>query len=76
MLKLRKGIRLESLGLPFKKALVRAAEMGADAVEINARTEVRPADLSRTGVRQIKKLLTDFKISTKEEKNMAYLRHL
>ena len=63
VLKLRKGIRLESLGLPFKKALVRAAEMGADAVEINARTEIRPADLSRTGVRQIKKLLTDYQLS-------------
>lgn len=63
MLKLRKSIRLESLGLPFKKALAVAAELGAEGVEINSRTEVRPSELSRTGVRQIKKLLNDYRLS-------------
>lgn len=62
MLKLRKGIRLESLNLPFKKALALAAEMGADGVEINARSEVKPRELSRTGERQIKKMLDDFQL--------------
>ena len=59
MLQLKKGIRLESLRQPFKKALQSAAEMGANGIEINARTEVRPAELTRTGVRQIKKMLSD-----------------
>lgn len=63
MLKLRKGIRLESLGLPFKKALATAAGLGVSAIEINALTEVRPAELSRTGVRQIKKLLEDYQLA-------------
>lgn len=63
MLKLHKGIRLESFGLPFKTALTRAAELGAGAIEINALTEVRPAELSRTGVRQIKKLLNDYQLA-------------
>lgn len=62
MLKLRKGIRLESLGLPFRQALEAAARLGADGIEINARTEIRPAELTRTGVRQIKKMLDDYQL--------------
>ncbi len=62
MLKLRRGVRLESLGLPFRRALEAASRLGADGVEINARTEVRPAELTRTGVRQIKKFLDDARL--------------
>lgn len=62
LLKLRKGIRLESLGLPFRQALEVAARLGADGIEINARTEIRPSELTRTGVRQIKKMLDDYKL--------------
>lgn len=63
LLKLRKAIRLESLGLPFKKALPVAAELGVEGIEINSRTEVRPAELSRTGVRQVRKMLEDFRLT-------------
>ena len=59
MLQLKKGIRLESLRLPFRRSLEVAAELGAEGVEINARTELRPAELSRTGVRHLKKMLAD-----------------
>ena len=59
MLHLKVGIQLASLRQPFKKALDLAAELGADAIEIDARTEVLPAGLSRTAVRQIRKLLED-----------------
>ena len=62
MLKLKKGLCLESLRQPLKKALVTAAGIGADGVEINARTELRPADLSRTGVRHLKKMLGDLNL--------------
>ncbi len=62
MLQLKKGIRLESLRLPFRKALEVAAELGAEGVEINARTELRPAELSRTGVRHLKKMLGDLNL--------------
>ena len=62
MLQLKKGIKLESLRLPFKKALAVAAEIGADGVEINARTELKPAELSRTGVRHLKKMLADLNL--------------
>ena len=63
MLQLKKGIKLESLRLPFKKALLAAAEIGADGVEINARRELRPEELSRTGVRHLKKMLADLNLS-------------
>ena len=63
MLKLKTCIRTELLRLPFRKALVMAAEMGVDGVEINARTEIKPSELSQTGIRHIKKLLEDHRLS-------------
>lgn len=62
MLELKRGISLESLRLPFRPALEAAAQLGAQAVEINARTMLRPQDLSRTGVRQVRKWLDDFRL--------------
>ncbi|MEM9410597.1 MAG: sugar phosphate isomerase/epimerase family protein [Planctomycetota bacterium] len=62
MLQLKKGIRLECLRLPLKKALAVAAEMGADGVEINGRRDLRPNELSRTGVRHLKKMLSDLNL--------------
>ena len=62
MLQLRKSVSLESLKLPFRQALAAAAEIGAEAVEINARTMLRPQELSRTGVRQIRKWLGDYSL--------------
>ncbi len=62
MLQLKKGIKLESLRLPFRKSLEVAAQLGAEGVEINARTEIRPDELSRTGVRHLKKMLGDLNL--------------
>ena len=62
MLQLKKGIKLESLRLPFKKGLEAAARIGADGVEINARSELKPSELSRTGVRHLKKMLADLNL--------------
>lgn len=62
MLQLKKGIKLESLRLPLKKALETAASIGAEGVEINARSELKPAELSRTGVRHLKKMLGDLNL--------------
>ncbi|WP_417748343.1 sugar phosphate isomerase/epimerase family protein [Rosistilla oblonga] len=39
-----------------------AAKMGAGAVEIDARTELRPAELTDTGVRQFRKMLDDLNL--------------
>ena len=53
------GIQLSSLRQPFKKALHTAARLGARGVEIDARSEIRPDQLSQTGLRQIRKMLED-----------------
>ena len=63
MLQLKLGIQLESLKLPFRQALQAAAELGVQAVEINARSELRPDELTRTGVRHVRKLLADLNLT-------------
>lgn len=63
MLKLKKSIFLDTLRQPFKTAIVTAAKLGADAVEINGLTEIKAEELSRTGVRHIRKLLADLQLS-------------
>ena len=63
MPQLRTAVKLSSLGLPFKKALPIVAEMGAAAVEIDARGEFNPQSVSGTGFRQIRKWLDDFNLS-------------
>lgn len=62
MLQIKVGVQLASLRLPLKKALLTAAQMGADAVEIDLRTELRPEELSRTGIRQVRKMLDDLNL--------------
>jgi sugar phosphate isomerase/epimerase len=62
VLQIKIGVQLASLRLPLKKALLTAAQMGADAVEIDLRTELRPEELSRTGIRQVRKMLDDLNL--------------
>jgi sugar phosphate isomerase/epimerase len=56
------GVHLASLRMPFKKALHTAAELGAQGVEIDARAETRPRNISRTGLRQLRKMLDDLNL--------------
>lgn len=55
----RIGIQLASLRMPFKQALLTAGSLGAKSVEIDARTELRPEEITATGVRQVRKMLAD-----------------
>lgn len=48
--------------MPLKKALLTAAKLGAQGVEIDVRTDVRPEELSDTGRRQLRKLLDDLNL--------------
>jgi sugar phosphate isomerase/epimerase len=59
---LKIGIEAADLGVPLKRALHLAAEFGADAVAIDARGEVSPSRLSRTGLRQFRKMLEDLRL--------------
>jgi len=59
---LRVGVQLTGLRLPFKEALHAAARMGADAIEIDARYEIKPSELVGTALRQVRKLLEDLNL--------------
>ena len=56
------GVQTRSLKIPFKKALPRIAAMGAVAVELDARDELRPSQVTDTGLRQIRKWLNDHQL--------------
>ncbi len=62
MPELRIGIALASLRQPFKKALHTAARLGATGIEIDARKELRPRELSDTGRRQLRKMMADLNL--------------
>jgi sugar phosphate isomerase/epimerase len=53
------ALDLRSLRLPLRKALHAAARLGVAAVEIDARGEVKPQELSATGRRQLRKTVED-----------------
>ena len=54
---LKVGIRLESLGLPLRKALDEAARMGAGGVQFDAVGDLSPLRLSDSGRREVRNLL-------------------
>lgn len=62
MLQLKIALRLASLGQPFREALDTAARLGVEAVEIDARHDLKLSEMSRTAVRQIRKWLDDRKL--------------
>jgi sugar phosphate isomerase/epimerase len=59
MPQLKVGIHLPSLRVPLEKAIALAAKLGAEGVEIDARRQLKPADLSQTALRQLRKMLND-----------------
>jgi len=63
VLRIRVGVALGCFRQPLKKALHTAAEMKADAVEIDARTMLRPSELTDTALRQIRKMLEDLNLT-------------
>ena len=54
------AIQLSSLKLPFKKALAVVRQLGADAIEIDARGEINAQELGVSGIRHVRKLADDF----------------
>ena len=53
------GIQTRSLRQPLRQALRTASRLGADGVEIDARNELPPGELSGTGLREFHQLLDD-----------------
>ena len=62
MTAIRVGIQLAGLRLPFRQALQTASRLKAESIEIDARTELRPGDISGTALRQLRKLLDDLNL--------------
>ena len=62
MLQRKIAASLVNCPLPLKKALPKAAALGVEAVELDARGELKPRDLSQTGLRQVRKWLEDHQL--------------
>jgi len=62
MANLRVGVRLGGFELPLRRALELAASCGASAVELDARHQIHPSQLSDTGARQLRKILADLNL--------------
>lgn len=59
---LKLAISLSSLRLPLKQALQAAARLGATGIEIDCRNQLRPQDLTDTGRRQLRKMMSDLNL--------------
>lgn len=57
MNRLKIGIRLESLGLPLRRALAEAGRLGVSGVQVDAIGDLDPSALSETGRREFRHLL-------------------
>lgn len=60
MAAVRIAVRLSSLGLPLRQSLATAAGLGAQSVQLDAGVDVRLSELSSTGLRQLRKMVSDF----------------
>lgn len=56
------GVPTRSLRLPLRGAIARAAELGADGVELDLRHEVRAGDFPQTALRQFRRVLEDHRL--------------
>lgn len=59
------AVSLAGLNQPIKQALQSAASMRVEGIEIDARNDIRPSDLSVSGVRQLRKMLNDLNLTVK-----------
>lgn len=62
MAELNLAVALESFGQPFKHAIQTAHRVGATGVVVDARNTLRAQELSETGIRQLKKSLSDLNL--------------
>ena len=56
------AVRLDAMRMPMRRALETAARIGASAVELDARNDIHPSQLSDTGLRQLRKILEDLNL--------------
>lgn len=63
MPELKVALQLKSLRQPLKQALRTAATLGVRSVEVDLRSQLRPEELSTTGLRQFRKMLADLNLA-------------
>jgi len=56
------ALRLSAIGKPLRMALQIASQLGVRAIELDARHEIIPSQLSDTGLRQLRKMLDDLNL--------------
>jgi sugar phosphate isomerase/epimerase len=56
------GVRLESLGLPLRRALAEAARLGVPGVQVDAVDDLAPKALTQTGRREFRNLLRTYNL--------------
>src|SRR5437868_5844771 len=62
MKRLTLGIRLESFGLPLRKALAESSRLGVSGVQVDAAGDLSPSQLSQTGRREFRHLLRSYNL--------------
>ena len=62
MLRIRPAVRLACFQQPLRKALATATACGAEAVELDVLHELPLAEMSKTAIRQVRKLLEDHRL--------------
>jgi len=62
MIGLKIAAQIGCFAQSIKKALHTAAGLGCEGVQIDARSELQPAELSDTGLRQLRKILADLNL--------------
>src|SRR5437764_5149418 len=62
MNRIQLGVRLESLGLPLRRALFEAGRLGVGGVRVDAAGDLSPARLSETGRREFRHLLRGYNL--------------
>jgi sugar phosphate isomerase/epimerase len=60
MAQARIAVRLSSFGAPLRQSLAAAASLGVKAVQLDAGPPLKLSELSATGIRQLRKLVSDF----------------
>lgn len=56
------GIQVRCLRQPLAKAIATAAKLGASCVGIDARVDIKPKELSQTGLRQLRRTLEEHRL--------------
>src|SRR5437588_3114042 len=62
MNRVKLGVRLESLGLPLRKALQHVAPLGVSGVQVDSIGDLSPSQLSQTGRREFRHLLRGYNL--------------